>query len=287
MLVRTLTTAALAATIALPAPQSAHSQDIKRELTNVTGDVWRFQNKFHFSTVVVTSEGVVVTDPINTEAATWLEAEITARFGLPVTHMVYSHSHGDHASGGAVFADTATVIAQANAPAEIDGVAPNIRFAQAMSFTSGDHSFELTALGPGHGADMLLRPFRALGKLRLVEHVQQPLEVRPEPDDLDGEVVAVAVQLQLKQHRHAGAVAVIDMRGVYGQFLERVAVYGPHCLPPEARGALRIEPACEPQIEPAVRGRLRRDGALCGIVRWLRHARSVLVRRSWLRNLIV
>jgi glyoxylase-like metal-dependent hydrolase (beta-lactamase superfamily II) len=155
MLVRTLTAAALAATLSLPAPQSAQSQDIKRELTNVTGDVWRFQNKFHFSTVVVTSEGVVVTDPINTEAATWLEAEITARFGLPVTHMVYSHSHGDHASGGAVFADTATVIAQANAPAEIDGVAPNIRFAQAMSFTSGDHSFELTALGPGHGADML------------------------------------------------------------------------------------------------------------------------------------
>ncbi len=155
MLVRTLTAAALAATLSLPAPQSAQSQDIKRELTNVTGDVWRFQNKFHFSTVVVTSEGVVVTDPINTEAATWLEAEIIARFGLPVTHMVYSHSHGDHASGGAVFADTATVIAQANAPAEIDGVAPNIRFAQAMSFTSGDHSFELTALGPGHGADML------------------------------------------------------------------------------------------------------------------------------------
>ena len=151
MLVRTLTAAALAAIMALP----AIAQDIKRELTNVTGDVWRFQNKFHFSTVVVTSEGVVVTDPINTEAATWLEAEISARFGKPVTYLVYSHSHGDHASGGAVYADTATVIAQANAPAEIDGVTPDIRFAQAMSFTSGDHSFELTALGPGHGTDML------------------------------------------------------------------------------------------------------------------------------------
>jgi glyoxylase-like metal-dependent hydrolase (beta-lactamase superfamily II) len=155
MFIRTLTASIIAASIALPAIQSAHAQDVKRELTNVTGDVWRFQNKFHFSTVVVTSAGVVVTDPINAEAATWLEAEIASRFGKPVTHMVYSHSHGDHASGGAVFADTATVIAQANAPAEIDGVAPDIRFAQAMSFTSGGHSFELTALGPGHGADML------------------------------------------------------------------------------------------------------------------------------------
>jgi glyoxylase-like metal-dependent hydrolase (beta-lactamase superfamily II) len=155
MFIRTLTASIIAASIALPAIQSAHAQDVKRELTNVTGDVWRFQNKFHFSTVVVTSAGVVVTDPINAEAATWLEAEIASRFGKPVTHMVYSHSHGDHASGGAVFADTATVIAQANAPAEIDGVAPDIRFAQAMSFASGGHSFELTALGPGHGTDML------------------------------------------------------------------------------------------------------------------------------------
>ena len=30
-------------------------------------------------------------------------AEIAGRFGKPVTHLVYSHSHGDHASGGAVF----------------------------------------------------------------------------------------------------------------------------------------------------------------------------------------
>jgi glyoxylase-like metal-dependent hydrolase (beta-lactamase superfamily II) len=155
MLIRTLTTAIITAGIALPSIQGAQAQDIKRELTNVTGDVWRFQNKFHFSTVVVTSEGVVVTDPINAEAATWLETEIAARFGKPVTHMVYSHSHGDHASGGAVFADTATVIAQENAPAQIDGVAPDIRFSERLSFTSGGHSFELTALGPGHGTDML------------------------------------------------------------------------------------------------------------------------------------
>jgi glyoxylase-like metal-dependent hydrolase (beta-lactamase superfamily II) len=155
MLIRTLTTAIITAGIALPSIQGAQAQDIKRELTNVTGDVWRFQNKFHFSTVVVTSEGVVVTDPINAEAATWLETEIAARFGKPVTHMVYSHSHGDHASGGAVFADTATVIAQENAPAQIDGVTPDIRFSERLSFTSGGHSFELTALGPGHGTDML------------------------------------------------------------------------------------------------------------------------------------
>jgi glyoxylase-like metal-dependent hydrolase (beta-lactamase superfamily II) len=151
MLFRAIAIAAITATLAAP----ALAQDIKRELTNVAGNVWRFQNKFHFSTVVVTSEGVVITDPINAEAAQWLEAEIAARFGKPVTHMVYSHSHGDHASGGAVFADTATVIVQENAPDDLDGVVPDIRFSERMSFTSGAHAFELTYLGPGHGADML------------------------------------------------------------------------------------------------------------------------------------
>ena len=104
---------------------------------------------------VVTAAGGVVTDPIHAGAAQWLEAEIARRFATPVTHLVYSHSHPDHASGGAVFADTATVIAQENAPPEIDGVAPDIRFSERLSFTLGDHSFELTSLGPGHGADML------------------------------------------------------------------------------------------------------------------------------------
>ena len=146
-----LTAALMIGAAALP----ALAQEPKREITNITGDVWRFQNNFHTSVFVVTAAGVVVTDPINADVAAWVAAEIEARFGKPVTHLVYSHSHADHASGGAVFADTATVIAQENAPPEIDGVAPDIRFSRRMSFTLGDHSFELTALGPGHGSDML------------------------------------------------------------------------------------------------------------------------------------
>ena len=151
-----ISAALMTGTAALP----ALAQDAERAITNVAGDVWRFQNKFHFSVFVVTGDGVVVTDPINADVAAWLEAEIETRFAKPVTHLVYSHSHGDHASGGAVFADTATVIAQENAPATIDGVAPDIRFSERMSFASGDHSFELTALGPGHGADMLAMVIR-------------------------------------------------------------------------------------------------------------------------------
>ncbi len=145
-----------AAAIALP----AQAQDVKRSITNVAGDVYRFQNKFHFSVLVVTEDGIVFGDPIDADAAAWVKAEIANRFGKPVTHMIYSHSHGDHASGGAVFADTATVIVQENAPAELDGVVPDIRFSERLSFTSGKHKFELTSLGPGHGTDMLAMVIR-------------------------------------------------------------------------------------------------------------------------------
>ena len=162
-----LTAALMIGAAALP----ALAQQPKREITNIAGDVWRFQNNFHTSVFVVTAAGVVVTDPINADVAAWVAAEIASRFGKPVTHLVYSHSHADHASGGAVFADTATVIAQENAPPEIDGVAPDIRFSRRMSFTLGDHSFELTALGPGHGSDMLAMVIRPEGVAYIVDVV--------------------------------------------------------------------------------------------------------------------
>lgn len=160
MFVRTLAAALVAAAATGIGALPASAQEAERSFTNVAGDVWRFQNNFHFSVLVVTDEGVIVTDPINAEVAAWVETEVAARFGKPITHLVYSHSHGDHASGGAVFADTATVIVQEGAPAEIDGVTPDIRFSDTMSFTSGDHTIELTALGPGHGKDMLAMVIR-------------------------------------------------------------------------------------------------------------------------------
>lgn len=147
--------AALAAVVAIGASAAA-AQDAKRSIVQVKGDVYRFQNNFHYSLVTVTDEGVVVIDPINAEAATWLKANLSQITAKPITHLIYSHSHGDHASGGAVYADAgALVIAQENAPDQIDGVAPDIRFAEEMSITVGEKTFELTYLGPGHGDDLI------------------------------------------------------------------------------------------------------------------------------------
>ena len=140
---------------------AASAQDAKREFTRVTDDVYRFKNRFHVNMFVITGNGVLVTDPINPEAASWLRAEIGQLTDQPITHLVYSHSHGDHASGGTEYGDVPNVIVHQNAPENIDLVEPTIRFSDQMSFTVGGKTFELTYLGPGHGNDlvaMVVRP---------------------------------------------------------------------------------------------------------------------------------
>jgi len=138
------------------APQTLFAQsDAKRSVTEIADGVYRLQNNFHFSLVVVTGEGAVVVDPINASAAGWIKQEVAKLTDKPITHLIYSHSHGDHASGGAVLAEGAEVIAQANAPFSIDGVSPTKRFKDDYNFELGDKQFELSWLGEGHGQDLI------------------------------------------------------------------------------------------------------------------------------------
>ena len=81
-----------------------------REIVNITGDLYRAQNNNHFTVFLVTPEGIIISDPISREFATWLKGELTTRFNQPVKYVLYSHSDYDHASGGEVFADTATFV---------------------------------------------------------------------------------------------------------------------------------------------------------------------------------
>lgn len=145
-------TFSIAAALALTT--SAAAQEATRAFENVKGDVYRFQNDFHYSLVVATTEGTVVVDPINTEAATWLKTNLSQITDQPVTHLIYSHSHGDHASGGAALG-AANIIAHEAAPETIDGVAPTERFADTKVLEIGGKTLELTYLGPGHGQDMI------------------------------------------------------------------------------------------------------------------------------------
>jgi len=141
---------------------SASAQDeVKREITNIAGDLYRFQNKFHVSVFLVTPEGVIATDPINKEAAEWLEAEIRERFGQEIRYLVLSHDHPDHSSGGEVFADTAVVVAHENAKRAISGekratAVPDLTFNDRMTIELGGKRVELIYPGRGHSDNLIV-----------------------------------------------------------------------------------------------------------------------------------
>ena len=69
---------------------SAHAQP-EREITNVTGDIYRFREIRHIGMFLVTPEGIIVVDPTNSEVSSWLKQQLDRRFNLPVKYVIYSH----------------------------------------------------------------------------------------------------------------------------------------------------------------------------------------------------
>lgn len=135
-----------------------------REITKLAGEVYRFRNANHYSVFAVTPAGVIATDPINADAARWLLAEITRRFNQPVRYLVYSHDHADHISGGEVFADTAVIVAHANAKPVIVGeqrptAVPQVAFSDRMTIELGGTVVELSHVGRNHSDNSIVMRF--------------------------------------------------------------------------------------------------------------------------------
>ncbi|MFQ5994549.1 MAG: MBL fold metallo-hydrolase [Acidiferrobacterales bacterium] len=153
--------------VALIGPMgTAAAQGVKRSITNVAGNLYRFQNNFHYSVFLVTPKGIIVTDPINADAAEWLKAELKKRFNKPIKYLVYSHDHVDHSAGGEVFADTATVIAHENAKATIVAekrptAVPDVTFSDRLTVELGGKVVKLIYVGKGHSDNMIVMHFPA------------------------------------------------------------------------------------------------------------------------------
>ena len=144
--------------------QSATAQDAPaRSIDHVAGDLYRAIDNAHRTVFLVTSEGIILADPIGTDFATWLKAELDERFGVPVRYVLYSHFHQDHASGGAVFADEAVLIGHENMIANLEAVAdqeiysqvraPDVTFADRMTVTLGGKTVEMLHALPSHSND--------------------------------------------------------------------------------------------------------------------------------------
>lgn len=117
-----------------------------QEIGNLTGSIYFARMDDYLSVFMVTPDGIVLVEPIGTEMATWLKGELARRFNVPVRYVIYSHFHWDHASGGAVYADTARFVGHENMlkniamPPATTALPQNVR----MQDTNGNGQIEQT-----------------------------------------------------------------------------------------------------------------------------------------------
>jgi len=140
-------------------------------IEKVKGDVYRFTDARHHALFLVDEEGILLTDPLNENAALWLDNELEKRFNRPIRYVVFSHNHSDHIYGAGVFKKPGTVfVAHELAKQDIestraDTIVPEIAFRDEMTVVLGDHTVELRYHGPNDGRgsiSILIRPEKVL-----------------------------------------------------------------------------------------------------------------------------
>lgn len=151
-----------------------------REITRITGEVYRFRNNFHYSVFAVTPDGIIATDPIDADAARWLKRELRRRFNKPVRYLIYSHDHADHISGGEVFTDTAVVVAHERAKEKVIGekrptAVPTVTFRDTMTIELGGTVVELVYVGKNHSDNSIVMRFSRERVLFAVDFI--PIEM--------------------------------------------------------------------------------------------------------------
>lgn len=143
------------------------------DLEQFADDTYAFTNGGYVSLFIVTDEGVIATDPSSQqgpERAAAYRAAIESVTDQPVRYLIYSHDHADHATGGEIFADTATFISHRNAVEKLAALddprvpVPEISFSDNLSIELGGKTIELYYTGRNHSDSSiaLLYPERRL-----------------------------------------------------------------------------------------------------------------------------
>ncbi len=116
----------------------------------------------YVSMFVVTNDGVIAIDPINTDHAKEFVAAIRSVTDQPIRYLVHTHNHWDHSAGGQVFKDAgATVISHIEAydwmrdNPHPDMVLPDESWGGSRkNIVLGGTTVELHYLGRNHGYGM-------------------------------------------------------------------------------------------------------------------------------------
>lgn len=121
----------------------------EREIIHIAGDLYEVRDPVHNTVFLVTSEGVIMGDPMGVESAQWIKEEIAERFNATVEYVIYSHHHPEHSTGGNVFADTATFVAHENTIAALNAPFPSN--AGQMDLDGDGRIERADATAPGYG----------------------------------------------------------------------------------------------------------------------------------------
>jgi glyoxylase-like metal-dependent hydrolase (beta-lactamase superfamily II) len=131
-----------------------------------TDNVYIFRYGNAQAMFVVTSAGVIATDPIGygrPQAVTTYIDEIKKVTNQPIRYVIYSHHHYDHIAGGKPFKDAgATFIAHKNAKQRLERlkdphtVIPDETVDNNRTIRLGDTTLELIYLGLNHSDSMLV-----------------------------------------------------------------------------------------------------------------------------------
>jgi glyoxylase-like metal-dependent hydrolase (beta-lactamase superfamily II) len=140
-----------------------------------TDNVYIFRNRNHQAMFVVTSEGVIATDPGafgRPQGGAQYVAEIRKVTDKPIKYLIYSHHHYDHIAGGQAFKDAgAIIVAHRRAKERLELLKepstplPDEVVDERRSLSLGGTTLELSYVGLNHSDSTLVM---RLPKERLV-----------------------------------------------------------------------------------------------------------------------
>ena len=135
-----------------------------KHITEVDDGVYAYGDPAggYTSMFVVTNDGVIVLEPINTKHSIAMLEAIRSVTDQPVRYLIHSHNHWDHSGGGQVFRDAgATIVAHVEAyewmkanPNKDMALPDEIWAGNRKDIRLGGTTIELHYLGMNHGMGM-------------------------------------------------------------------------------------------------------------------------------------
>ncbi|WP_202436464.1 MULTISPECIES: MBL fold metallo-hydrolase [Vibrio] len=173
--IQVLIVACISAMMAFPSV-AAEGQS-RYTIEQMKGNVYRFTAGHYRSVFMVTKQGILVTDPINPSAASWLKQELKKRYHLPIRYMIYSHNHVDHSLGGDKLADADTIVVGQELAAEdmkftqLPTRLPDVTFGDHLHIKLGDSDVELKYYGVNNGRGNVSMHFMPANVMFVVDWV--------------------------------------------------------------------------------------------------------------------